>query len=97
MSKFFTLLIFSLITVSMLHTQLEARRYQSRVYVDRDVGYSEPVYARRVHSGNCYGGCPRYTRGVPPVYAYPHNVYYGPPGIVYEEIYPYPPRCGRYY
>lgn len=106
MSKLFILLAVSLICVSAIFNPLEARRHHSNVSIGINIGYAEPVYvarpypppyygcAARPYPAPYYGGCGRYVGRVPPVYAYPHTVYYGPPGIVYEEIYPYPP-CYR--
>ncbi len=95
MSKFFTLLAVSLIAISAYQTPLEARRYHSNVSIG--IGYSQPAYYGRPNPTRYYGGCPRYARRIPPVYAYPHTVYYGPPGIVYEEIYPNTSCCGGWY
>ena len=95
--KMSNLLIASLLFFLTFDTSLEARRYRSRVYIGVESEVSEPVYVRRVaapYEGCRYRSCRRaYTRGVPPVYAYPHTVYAGPPGVVYEEIYPAPPYC----
>lgn len=98
MCRFFSLLAFCLITISTtLLSPLEARCYQTNVSVGGGMNDVEPVsVARSYPPGHC-GGCPRYARRVPPVYAYPHTTYHGPPGVVYDEIYPYPPCCGGLY
>lgn len=98
MSRFFTLLAVSLFAIAFYQAPLDAGRYHPNVSVAIGVGYSQPpYYYGRPYPAGYYGGCPRYARRIPPVYAYPHTVYYGPPGIIYEEIYPYPPRCGGWY